>query len=483
MTDQSTPARLVSRTIPSDDLTPILAYRRLVSPDERDAPSFLLESVEVGGVMGRWSYLGANPQVLIEAQLGQPPPWSALRHSSLSLQKSSNPDDPPFRGGWVGWTAYEAAAWSEPTAIRPSPAQLGLAFGLYHDTVAFDHVRKVIHLQHVAQAEESDAQSKVALDVLESAIRRQVDSIPGGLVPDDLGRQPEIDQDGTFPRKAYEAAVKAAQEYISAGDAFQIVLSRAVELQTDVDPFEVYRSLRITNPSPYMGYLQGGGVMLVAASPEILCQARGRHVVNRPLAGTRRRGQTPKEDSLNEQELRGDAKENAEHAMLVDLGRNDLGRVCVPGSVKVTKQAQVERFSHVMHLSSTVEGTLREDLDAWDLLAATLPVGTVSGAPKIRAMQIIDELEPQPRGPFAGGFGVVGLDGDTDMAIALRTMVISSDGPPWRIQLQAGAGVVSDSIPSAEFEETRSKSAASARAVEVAEKMFKPNHPPDEPQQ
>ena len=482
MTAQSTPARLVSRTIPSDDLTPILAYRRLVSADERSAPSFLLESVEVGGIMGRWSYLGASPQHMVEARLGQPPPWDRLRQASLSVATSENQDAPPFRGGWVGWTAYEAAAWSEPTAIQPSPDQLGLAFGLYLDTVAFDHVRKVIHLQHVAHPEESDTQSEAALDMLESAIRRQVASIPGGRVPDDLGRRPEIDENGSFPRKAFEAAVEAAHEYISAGDAFQIVLSRAVEVQTDVDPFEIYRSLRITNPSPYMGYLQGGGVMLVAASPEILCQARGRHVVNRPLAGTRRRGGTPEEDLINENDLRGDAKENAEHAMLVDLGRNDLVRVCKPGTVKVTKQAQVERFSHVMHLSSTVEGTLRDDLDAWDLLAATLPVGTVSGAPKIRAMQIIDELEPQPRGPFAGGFGVVGLDGDTDMAIALRTMVISADGPPWKIQLQAGAGVVSDSIPSAEFEETRSKSAASARAVEVAEEMFRRGDPPVEQQ-
>ena len=478
MTDQSMTVRLVSRTIPSDDLTPILAYRRLVSADERDAPSFLLESVEVGGVMGRWSYLGANPQQLVEAHLGQPPPWSRLREASLDLPNSSSPDVPPFRGGWVGWTAYEAAAWSEPTAIRPDHDQLGLAFGLYLDTVAFDHVRKVVHLQHVAQCDESDADAQAALDAIESAIRRQVASIPGGRVPNDLGRRPEICDAGVFPREAFEAAVETAQEYISAGDAFQIVLSRAVELQTDVDPFEIYRALRITNPSPYMGYLQGGGVMLVAASPEILCQARGRHVVNRPLAGTRRRGSTPEQDLSNEHELRSDTKENAEHAMLVDLGRNDLGRVCVPGSVQVTKQAEVERFSHVMHLSSTVEGTLREDLDAWDLLAATLPVGTVSGAPKIRAMQIIDELEPEPRGPFAGGFGVVGLDGDADMAIALRTMVISADGPPWRIKLQAGAGVVSDSVPSAEFEETRSKSAASARAVEVAEEMFRPSDPP-----
>ena len=192
MTDQSMTVRLVSRTIPSDDLTPILAYRRLVSADERDAPSFLLESVEVGGVMGRWSYLGANPHQLVEAHLGQPPPWTRLREASFAFPNSSSPDDPPFRGGWVGWTAYEAAAWSEPTAIRPNPNQLGLAFGLYLDTVAFDHVRKVVHLQHVAQIHESDADAQAALDAIESDIRRQAASIPGGRVPNDLGRRPEI---------------------------------------------------------------------------------------------------------------------------------------------------------------------------------------------------------------------------------------------------------------------------------------------------
>ena len=475
MASQSPTARIVSRTIPSDDLTPILAYRRLVTPDERHAPSFLLESVEVGGVMGRWSYLGASPRAVVVTRLGAPSPWEQLRAASFELPRTDNPDSPPFRGGWVGWTAYEAAAWAEPTAIQVDPDQIGLAFGLYVDTVAFDHVRKVVHLQHVAIDAESQAQSEEALDELERAIRRPAASIPGGLVPEDLNRRPSLDEGGAFPRPSFEHAVGAAQEFISAGDAFQVVLSRSVEVQTEVDPFEIYRALRITNPSPYMGYLQGGDVVLVAASPEILCQARGSHVVNRPLAGTRRRGSTPAEDISNEQDLRQDAKENAEHAMLVDLGRNDLGRVCVPGSIKVTKQAEVERFSHVMHLSSTVEGALRPELDAWDLLAATLPVGTVSGAPKIRAMQIINELEPHPRGPFAGGFGVVGLDGDADMAIALRTMVIPADGPPWRVQLQAGAGVVADSVPSAEFEETRSKSAASARAVEVAEQMFTPD--------
>ncbi|MAV55646.1 MAG: anthranilate synthase component I [Phycisphaerae bacterium] len=477
MTSAETPTvRLFSRTIPSDDLTPILAYRRLVTADERDAPSFLLESVEVGGVVGRWSYLGAAPRQMVEAALGGPPPWNSIRDRSCLLTSTDDPDAPPFRGGWVGWTAYESAVWSEPTAIQPNPDQLGLAFGLYFDTVAFDHVRKLVHLQHLAEERESDADAEAALDLLEKAIRQPVSSIPGGRVPKNLNARPQIDEGGAFPRDVFESAVQKAQKYISAGDAFQIVLSRCVEKTTEVDPFEMYRALRITNPSPYMGYLQGGGVMLVAASPEILCQARGQHVINRPLAGTRRRGATPAEDLANEVELRGDPKENAEHAMLVDLGRNDLGRVCVPGSVRVTKQAEVERFSHVMHLSSTVEGTLRQELDAWDLLAATLPVGTVSGAPKIRAMQIIDELEPHPRGPFAGGFGVIGLDGDADMAIALRTMVISADGPPWRVRLQAGAGVVADSVPSAEFEETRSKSAAAARAVEVAESMFNLTH-------
>jgi anthranilate synthase component 1 len=269
--------------------------------------------------------------------------------------------------------------------------------------------------------------------------------------------------------------VERCREYIADGDIFQVVLSQRLERRTLVDPFEIYRALRVVNPSPYMIYLQAEGVMLAASSPEILCRCRGREVINRPLAGTRKRSADHAEDLELEAELRTDAKEKAEHVMLVDLGRNDLGTVCELGSIEITRIMDVERYSHVMHLSSTVRGQLANGCDSWDALAATLPVGTVSGAPKIRAMQIIDELEPTRRGPYAGGIGMVGFGGDMDVAIALRTMVIpvseaNADG--WRIDLQAGAGIVIDSDPSREWEETIDKAAAMGRAIDVAEAAF-----------
>ena len=274
----------------------------------------------------------------------------------------------------------------------------------------------------------------------------------------------------------FERAVERAQEYIRAGDAFQVVLSRRQDRETHADPFDLYRALRVVNPSPYQIYLQAEGCILVASSPEILCRVRDRTVVNRPLAGTRRRGRSESEDQALEAELLADEKERAEHVMLVDLGRNDVGRVAEQGSVKVERCMEVERYSHVMHISSTVTGELRPGLDCWDALRATLPVGTVSGAPKVRAIQIIDELEPVRRGPYSGGIGAVGWNGDMDIALALRTMVIPTAnhhaGQPWIVGLQAGAGVVLDSVPSAEFEETIAKSAALGRAVDLAERAF-----------
>jgi anthranilate synthase component 1 len=280
---------------------------------------------------------------------------------------------------------------------------------------------------------------------------------------------------GSMSQAEFEEAVRRAKAAIAAGDAFQIVLSQRFERSTTVDPFEIYRALRIVNPSPYQVYLQARDCILVASSPEIACRVRGRTVTNRPLAGTRPRGASPERDRSLESELLADPKERAEHAMLVDLGRNDLGRVCDPGSVRVERCMEVERYSHVMHLSSTVTGALRTGLDAWDALRATLPVGTVSGAPKIRAIQIIDELEAVRRGPYAGAIGVAGFDGDMDMAIALRTMVIPTRGvvgAPWTVHLQAGAGVVLDSDPTAEHQETLHKSAALGRAIDLAEQAF-----------
>jgi anthranilate synthase component 1 len=280
---------------------------------------------------------------------------------------------------------------------------------------------------------------------------------------------------GSMSQTEFEAAVRKAKAAIAAGDAFQIVLSQRFERTTPVDPFEIYRALRIVNPSPYQVYLQARDCILVASSPEIACRVRGRTVTNRPLAGTRPRGTSAERDAALERELLADPKERAEHAMLVDLGRNDLGRVCDPGSVHLERCMEVERYSHVMHLSSTVTGSLRPGLDAWDALRATLPVGTVSGAPKIRAIQLIDELEPVRRGPYAGAIGVAGFEGHMDMAIALRTMVIPTKqaaAAPWSVHLQAGAGVVLDSDPAAEHQETLHKSAALGRAIDLAEQAF-----------
>jgi len=262
-----------------------------------------------------------------------------------------------------------------------------------------------------------------------------------------------------------------------------VVIGQRFERESRADPFDVYRALRAVNPSPYMVYMQGEGCILVASSPEILCRVRrggdGALVVtNRPLAGTRQRGRTPEEDASLERELLADEKERAEHVMLVDLGRNDVGRVALPGTIDLPAVMEVERYSHVMHISSTVTGVLREGLDAWDALAATLPVGTISGAPKIRAMQIIDELEPVRRGPYGGGMGYVSLDGEMDIALALRTMVVPTANASrarddaWTYYLQAAGGIVADSKPEPEYQETVNKAAALARAIDLAESAF-----------
>lgn len=275
--------------------------------------------------------------------------------------------------------------------------------------------------------------------------------------------------------------VARALEYIRAGDIFQVVLGQRFERVSPADPFDVYRALRAVNPSPYMVYLQAGPCILVASSPEILCRVRRESldgplvVTNRPLAGTRRRGATVEEDLALERELLADEKERAEHSMLVDLGRNDVGRVAEPGSIRLPAVMEVERYSHVMHISSTVTGQMRDGLDCWDALRATLPVGTISGAPKIRAMQIIDELEPVRRGPYGGGMGYVGLDGEMDIALALRTIVVPVEmrtEAGWTYHVQAAGGIVADSQPDPEYQETVNKAAALARAIDLAEEAF-----------
>jgi len=489
----------------SDQLTPVLAYRRLVSADDRAAPSFLFESVENGESVGRHSYVGAQPSIEVIARGHRvtvidhttarrtthtsEDPLRVCQEITASRSVPANHEamDLGFSGGWVGYAGYDTVRYLEPDKLPFAAAPNDdrelpdLHFGFYRDVAIFDHVAKILYAVHWvtvddhasvdAAYEDGCAQLRLFIDRLES----HSVPLPPGIVDLDLAHKPTVPLRANFERTDFEAAVERCREYIAAGDAFQIVLSQRFERETTADPFDIYRALRIVNPSPYMIYLQAAGSILVASSPEILCRVEDRLVTNRPLAGTRGRGATEPEDLHLEQDLLQDDKERAEHVMLVDLGRNDLGRVCEVSSIELAQVMAVERYSHVMHLSSTVTGRLREDLSCWDALRQTLPVGTVSGAPKVRAMQIIDELEPTRRGPYAGGIGAVGLDGNLDVALALRTMVIPfarRTPAGWTVHLQAGAGIVADSIPVAEYEETVNKAAALGRAIDLAERAF-----------
>ncbi len=491
----------------SDQLTPVQAYRRLVMPDERTAPSFLFESVESGTSVGRHSILAARPAVELT---------SRERHSTIvdhrrQTRRTVEHADPlsllrelsePFRtapaeilaglrlpkafvGGFVGFASFDSVRYLEPSKLpfeSAPPDDRGLPdlhFGLYRDVVVFDHVDKTMHLVVSARVDEFPSPDRAfaslvdRLDGLDAQLSADGPRLAHGSVDIDLGHAPETPS-SNVTQSEFESMVLRAKEYIAAGDAFQIVLSQRLERRTTVDPFDLYRALRIVNPSPYQIYLQGEGVILVASSPEILCRVQGGVVTNRPLAGTRRRGATADDDARLERELLADEKERAEHVMLVDLGRNDLGRVCESGSISIDRCMEVERYSHVMHISSTVTGRLRAEYDALDALRATLPVGTVSGAPKVRAIQIIDELEPTRRGPYSGGIGAVGYSGDMDIALALRTMVIPvrEGAQEWTVHLQAGAGVVLDSDPTSEWQETLNKASALGRAIDLAERAF-----------
>lgn len=509
----------ISIRVLADQLTPVLAYRRLVSADDRTAPSFLLESVEGGAHQSRYSILGSSPIIELSAKDG-----NVLiedhRTDSSTTQQSQDPlavlrelssdwslTIPPIAqdqgliphcvlGGWFGYAGYDSVRYAEATKLDPKNAPADdrnlpeIAFGFYDTLVVFDHVEKLVHLVRLVVLEkDADPESlyRSSLEDLESLAQKiQHHAKPLGLgrVARTQRSKPEP-MDANTSREQHASMIEKAREYIKAGDIFQVVLGHRFERRTHADPFDVYRSLRAVNPSPYMVYLQTKGCILVASSPEILCRVRrdesGQSIVtNRPLAGTRRRGRTPEEDLAMEQELLADPKERSEHSMLVDLGRNDVGRVAKPGTIKLDSIMDIERYSHVMHISSTVTGIIRDGLDCWDALRAALPVGTISGAPKVRAMQIIDELESVRRGPYGGGLGWVGLNNEMDIALALRTIVVpidridesNSDGT-WEYHIQAAGGIVADSVPELEFNETVNKAAALGRAIDLAEDAFK----------
>jgi anthranilate synthase component 1 len=466
----TTPVRPVYREVLADLETPLTAYLKLAGP-----PSFLLESAEQGERIARYSFIGVGERTRVETRGDETvvtTPGGVERHRGGDplrilwdrvVRPSERPDElPAFWSGAVGYAAYDLVRRYErlPDA---NPDELGVPDLLFVEpevVVIFDHLRRRLFV--VAPAVEGDADDEArALRRVDEALARLRAPLPG--VPGDrAGRVTEFRANMTAER--YRDAVRRAVEYIHAGDIFQVVPSQRMSAELGVHPFAVYRALRAINPSPYLGYLDLGPVTLVASSPESLVRSDGRSVETLPIAGTRRRGADEAEDSALAEELRGDAKERAEHVMLVDLGRNDLGRVCRYGSVRVRDLMRVERYSHVMHLVSTVEGELDDGRTPLDALASTLPMGTASGAPKIRAMEIIDELEPSRRGPYAGAFGYVAVDGAMDMALTLRTMV-AADG---RLHLQAGGGVVADSDPEAEYQESLNKLAALRRAVEMA---------------
>ena len=462
--------RPVYREVLADLETPLTAYLKLAGH-----PSFLLESVEQGERVARYSFLGTGERRRIEARgremtvttkegaetFSSDDPLRVLWELTV---KETLPDPalPDFWSGAVGYAAYDLIRLYE-RLPDTNPDELALPDLLFIEPealVVFDHLKRRIFL--VAPAEVGDARDEARAHALVERLYTRLRGPLPGVPGDRAGRSVEFASN--FTREGYMAAVARAVEYIHAGDIFQVVPSQRFSAPLGVHPFALYRALRVVNPSPYLGYLDLGPVTLVASSPESLVRSDGHRVETLPIAGTRRRGGTPEEDAALADELLNDEKERAEHVMLVDLGRNDLGRVCRFGSIKVTDLMRVERYSHVMHLVSTVEGELADGKTPLDALASTLPMGTASGAPKIRAMEIIDELEPTRRGPYAGAFGYVSASGTMDMALTLRTVVVA-DG---KLHLQAGGGVVADSDPEFEYQESLNKLAALRRAVEMA---------------
>ena len=462
--------------------TPISAVLKFAGEEN----VFLLESAEAAERFGRYSFLGFDPKrtlsyrdglfTVVDAdgvrEMPARDPFRGLAEFVGRKSVAPLPNLPAFVGGAVGYFSYDAVRYLERLPHAP-PDDLGVpeAYFVLTDTlVVFDHLRhKVLVISLVDAARLRDVEGEGFAAAYRRAaddIRRVAERLSAPLARRTLASGTgALEISSNLTRERYEESVERAKEYIRAGDAFQIVPSQRFSAEIgDLDPLLLYRGLRTVNPSPYMTYLKLGDLSLVGASPEPLVRVEGRRVMTRPIAGTRPRGATPEEDAALAEELLADEKERAEHVMLVDLGRNDLGRVSEIGSVGLSDFMDIERYSHVMHIVSTVEGDLREDLTALDALAAAFPAGTVSGAPKVRAMEIIDELEPTRRGPYAGATGYYGVDGRLDTCITLRTALLKG-GVAY---FQAGGGVVADSVPSLEYEESRNKARAMARALEVA---------------
>ncbi len=470
----------VYREVLGDMETPVSAFRKI----DDGKYSFLLESVEGGEKWARYSFLGSRPEVIVrshgrsvevirqgrkEVRSFVQDPLEAVRDLLAEYRPVPDPGLPRFYGGGVGFLGYDVVRFFERLPDRPKPG-LGLPDVLFMITdtlVIFDnmtHRITVVSNAHVngrsASAAYRDAVRKI--DAIVAKIKKGAGSQKPGAR---RKAKKEAKLTSNFTKAQYEQAVLKAKEYIKAGDIFQVVPSQRFETAISVEPFEIYRALRLINPSPYMYFLRCGDATVVGASPEVMVRLEDGRIELRPIAGTRRRGAAEDEDRALEQELLADPKERAEHIMLVDLGRNDVGRVSAPGTVQVSELMVIERYSHVMHIVSNVRGALAPGRDAYDVVRACFPAGTVSGAPKIRAMEIIDELEPARRGPYAGAVGYFGFSGNMDTCITIRTLVIKDR----MAYVQAGGGVVADSVPALEYQETVNKAKAMLRAVEMAE--------------
>ncbi len=461
----------VYREVAADMETPVSAYLKVT----RGAYSFLLESVEGGERWGRYSFIGTEPHKVFRAPKagarGGGDPLRVIEDELARYTLVKVPGLPRFHGGAVGYLAWETVRYFEPRVGISQNDTLGLpeALFLFTDTlVVFDHLQhKIKVVSHVHTEGDLDAAYREATDKIDRVVARLRRPLPANARP--KGERAKPDAAGVvqsnLSREEYRHMVAKAREYIVDGDIIQAVLSQRFARPTGAEAFQIYRTLRAINPSPYMYYLHLKDFHIIGTSPEMLVRVEDGRIDYHPIAGTRRRGATPEQDEALEQELVTDEKERAEHVMLLDLGRNDVGRVSQPGTVRATQVMDVERYSHVMHLVSHVQGVLRPGLTAYDVLRACFPAGTVSGAPKIRAMEIITELEPQQRGPYAGAVGYVSFSGNTDTAIGIRTMVLK-DGVAY---VQAGGGIVYDSEAEAEYQETVNKASALLRAIEAAE--------------
>ncbi len=508
----------VYRQLVADTLTPVTAFCKLQS----GSCAFLFESVVGGEKIGRYSFVGTDPFLRFDAfgqevrssscdasgQLGPETsrnvadPLKELESLIGGYRAAEHPKLPRFCGGAVGYAGYDIVRYAErlPNAPLDDRQLPDMSFAFYDRMVIFDHVQKTILVVAHARVGQA-ASSQLSTAASSSASVDNADKLQAGslhyetlraaydaackrvdetcqqlqqgtanlqLTDIDLVGDPQVACRSNFTQPEFEAAVRKCKEYIVAGDIFQVVISQRLQLETKATPLDIYRALRVVNPSPFMFLLKTPHTTLVGSSPEIMVRVVDGEVTIRPLAGTRKRGATDEEDKRLEQELLADPKERAEHVMLVDLARNDVGRVAQYGSVKLSDVMTVERYSHVMHITSNVQGQLVPGLTALDALRAGLPVGTVSGAPKVRAMQIIDELEPTRRGPYAGAVGYIDFTGNMDTCIALRTLVMQGQ----TAYVQAGAGIVADSVSETEYHETLSKAKGLLKAIEIAEQQL-----------